>query len=161
MHHARVLVVLALVLILAAAGVYAATASDWLKGSTEDRLNTLAAIQPGLGTVMIEYSARYGNLYYAGKGGNWDLAAYQLKEMREIQEVGETTRPARAESLKAFEKSYLDPLDLAIKAKNFATFDKTFKNSIAGCNGCHAAQGFPYIKYQLPSGPTFPLSMKP
>ncbi|HEY6072335.1 MAG TPA: hypothetical protein VIV15_02830 [Anaerolineales bacterium] len=158
MRFARILV-LALVFVLTTAGVYAA--SDWLKGSLDEKFKTLADIQPGLGTVMIEYGARYGNMYYAAKGGNWDLVAYQLKEAREIQEVGETTRPARAEGLKAFEKSYLDPLELAIKAKNFARFDKAFKNGIAGCNGCHAAQGFPYIKFELPKAPTFPLSMKP
>jgi len=155
----RVPLVLLAVFVLTVAGVYAA--SDWLKGSTEEKLNTLAQIQPGLGTVMIEYGTRYTNMYYAAKGGNWDLAAYQLKEALEIQEVGETTRPARAEALKAFEKSYLDPLQMAIKAKNFATFDKAFKNGIAGCNSCHAAQGFAYIKYVLPPAPTAPLSMKP
>ncbi len=159
MRYLRVPLVLAVVFVLAAAGVYAA--SDWLKGSTDEKLNTLAEIQPGLGTVMMEYGARYTNMYYAAKGGNWDLAAYQLKEAREIQEVGETTRPARAEALKAFEKFYLDPLEKAITAKNFATFDKAFKNGITGCNGCHAAQGFPYIKYQLPAASTAPLSMKP
>jgi len=159
MHRTGTVVALVMAFLLAAAGAYAA--SDWLKGSTEEQLKTLAAIQPGLGTVMIEYGARYTNMYYAAKGGNWDLAAYQLKEAREIQEVGETTRPARAEALKSFEKAYLDPLELAIKAKNFQRFDETFKRGIQGCNGCHAAQGFAYIKYELPKAPTFPLSFKP
>jgi hypothetical protein len=144
---------------LVAGGAYAA--SDWLKGSTEEQLKTLAELQPGLGTVMIEYSNRYTNMYYAAKGGNWDLAAYQLKEALEIQEVGETTRPARAAGLKAFETAYLEPLDAAIKAKDFATFEKTFKGGIQGCNGCHAAQGFPFIKYELPNAPASPLSMTP
>ncbi len=136
-------------------------ASDWLKGSPEEKLKALAEIQPGLGTVMIEYGNRYTNAYYAAKGGNWDLAAYQIKEAREIQEVGETTRPARAQALKAFEKNYLDPLDEAIKAKDFKKFDVAFKAGVQGCNGCHAGQGFPFIKYQLPKGATLPLSMKP
>jgi len=142
-----------------AGGAYAA--SDWLKGSTEEQLKTLAEIQPGLGTVMMEYSTRYTNMYYAAKGGNWDLAAYQQKEALEIQEVGETTRPARASGLKAFETAYMVPLDAAIKAKDFATFDKTFKAGIQGCNGCHAAQGFPFIKYELPSAAASPLSTAP
>lgn len=159
MRITRVLCGLALALVLATAGAYAA--SDWLKGSPDEKLKTLAEIQPGLGTVMIEYGGRYTNAYYAAKGGNWDLAAYQLKEAREIQEVGEATRPARAQALKAFEKSYFDPLEEAIKAKDFKKFDKTFKQGIQGCNGCHAGQGFPFIKYQLPKGPTFPLAMKP
>lgn len=159
MRYTRTAVILVLALALGAAGTYAA--SDWLKGSTDEKLKTLAEIQPGLGTVMIEYGARYMNLYYAAKGGNWDLAAYQLKEAREIQEVGETTRPARADALKGFEKNYLDPLDATIKAKDFKKFEKAFKNGIQGCNTCHIGQGFPFIKVQLPKGPTFPLSMKP
>lgn len=157
MRIPRTLSVLVLALVVAAAGAYADSA--WLKGNTEQQLKTLAEIQPGLGTVMIEYSTRYTNAYFAAKGGNWDLAAYEIKEAREIQEVGETTRPARAEALKGFEKSYLDPLDEAIKAKDFKKFDKAFKDGIQGCNTCHVGQGFPYIKYQLPKGPTLPLAM--
>ena len=159
MRQMRIVILLVAALSLAAAGTYAA--SDWLKGSTDEKLKTLAEIQPGLGTVMIEYGARFTNVYYAAKGGSWDLAAYQLKEAREIQEVGETTRPARAEALKGFEKSYLDPIEAAIKAKDFKKFDKAFKDGIQGCNTCHTGQGFPFIKYTLPKGPTFPLSMKP
>jgi hypothetical protein len=135
--------------------------SSWLKGSTEDQLKSLGEIQPGLGTVMIEYASRYTNAYYAAKGGNWGLAGYQIKEAREIQEVGETTRPARAAALKAFESAFLDPLDKAIEAKDFKKFEAAFKAGIQGCNGCHASQGFPYIKYELPKAASSPLSDKP
>ncbi len=159
MRHLRTLVFLAVALAVIAVGAYAA--SDWLKGNADEKLKSLAEIQPGLGTVMIEYGTRYTTAYYAAKGGNWDLAAYQLKEAREIQEVGETTRPARAEALKSFEKNYLDPLDAAIKAKDFKKFNKAFKDGIQGCNTCHIGQGFPYIKYQLPNAPMSPLAMKP
>jgi hypothetical protein len=145
--------------LFALAGV-AYAASDWLKGNTDEKLKTLAAVQPGLGTVMIEYANRYSSIYYAAKGDNWPLAAYQLKEALEIQEVGETTRPQRAESLKAFERAFLDPLSKAIEAKDFKRFDSAFEAGIQGCNGCHAALGFPFIKYELPSGPPSPLEMK-
>lgn len=142
-----------------AGGAYAA--SDWLKGSAEEQLKTLAKIQPGLGTVMIEYGNRYTNIYYAAKGGNWDLAAYQLKEALEIQEVGEATRPKRAAALKAFETAYLRKLADAIKAKDFAVFEKAFNAGVKGCNGCHAGQGFPFIQYELPAAPPAPLSTRP
>ena len=136
-------------------------ASDWLKGSTDEKLKTLAEIQPGLGTVMIEYGNRYSTTYYAAKGGNWDLAAYQIKEMREIQRVGETTRPARMAGLTGFERSYLDPLDAAVKARDWKKFDSAFRAGITGCNECHVATGFPYITYQLPPSPPSSLSLKP
>ena len=135
--------------------------SSWLKGSTDEKLKTLADLQPGLGTVMIEYSGRYTNMYYAAKGGNWGLADYMLKEMREIQEVGETTRPGRASSLKAFEQAYLDPLEKTIKAKDFKALRTAFNRGVEGCNGCHASNGFPFIKYQLPKAAPSPLSDKP
>jgi hypothetical protein len=146
-------------MMMLAGGAYAA--SDWLKGSVDEQLKTLAKIQPGLGTIMMEYSNRYTNMYYAAKSGNWGLAGYQLKEALEIQEVGETTRPERARALKAFEQSYLDPLQKAIEAKDFKKLDATFKLGIEGCNGCHAGAGFPFIKYQLPKAPESPLSSKP
>ncbi len=158
MRSVRVLAVLGVVLSVAAVTAYG---QDWLKGNTDEKLKVLGDIQPGLGTVMIEYGNRFTTAYYAAKNGNWDLAAYMVKEMREIQEVGETTRPARAEALKAFEKAYLDSLEAAIKAKDGKKFATTFKDAVQGCNGCHAGQGFPYIKYQLPKTPPSPLVMKP
>ncbi len=155
-----------IIVILAVVGLFMATslaltASDWLTGNTEQQLKKLANIMPGLGTIMIEYGDRMTNCYYSAQGGNWDLAAYMIKEAREIQEVGETTRPARAQALKGFEQSYLDPLDKAIKTKDFKAFKKAFDDAVVGCNGCHASQGFPYIKYTLPKQPLGPLAMKP
>lgn len=146
-------------LLMFAGVAYAET--GWLKGSADDKIKTLEDLQPGLGTIMMEYSARYTNAYYAAKGGNWGLAGYHIKEAREIQEVGENTRPKRASSLKAFESAYLDPLDKAIEAKDFKKFEVAFKAGIQGCNGCHASQGFPYIKYELPKESASPLSNKP
>jgi len=136
-------------------------ASDWLKGTPAEQVKTLAELQPGLGTVMIEYGNRFTTMFYAAKGANWGMADYQLKEMREIQEVGETTRPARAPMLKAFESSSLDALAETIKAKDWKKFDKAFKEAVVGCNGCHAANGFSFIKYELPKSSPSPTSVKP
>lgn len=113
-------------------------------------LGQIAELQPGLGTVMIEYGNRYYVMYYAAKSGNWELAKYQLKEAREIQEVGEATRPERAPLLKAFEGSYLDQVDKAIDAEDWSQFEMAYNKGIEGCNSCHAATGFPYIKFTLP-----------
>jgi hypothetical protein len=145
--------------LLLAGAAYAS--GDWLKGSTDQKLEKLAEIQPGLGTVMVEYSNRYTSMYYAAKGGNWGLAGYQFKEALEIQEVGETTRPGRAAALKAFEDAYMEPLEKAIKAKDYEKFKTAFEAGIKGCNGCHASQGFPYIKYELPRRSPAPLSNRP
>jgi hypothetical protein len=152
--------VIATACLIALAGAASAD-TGWLTGNTDEKITKLEDLQPGLGTVMIEYSTRYTNAYYAAKGGNWGLAAYQIKEAREIQEVGENTRPKRAAALKAFESAFLDPLDKAIEAKDFKKFEAAFKAGVQGCNGCHASQGFAFIKYELPKAPAMPLSAKP
>ncbi len=153
--------VLAASCLMILAGGARAQAPDWNKGSADAQLKALNEIQPGLGTVMMEYSTRFTNMYYAAQGGNWALAAYQLTEALEIQETGETTRPARAEALKAFESNYLDPLKKTIDAKDIKKFDAAFNEALQGCNGCHTGQGFPFIKYELPKAPLSPLSDKP
>ncbi len=50
--------------LIAGAAVILAQNTSRLTGSTDDKFNTLANIQPGLGTVMIEYGNRVGNVYY-------------------------------------------------------------------------------------------------
>jgi hypothetical protein len=143
------------------AGGAAYADSDWLKGSTEEKLKTLAEIQPGVGTVMMEYSFRFGAMHYAAQGGNWKLADYQLKEMTEIQEVGETTRPPRAKALKEFEEKFLGPIGEAIKAKDLKRFNAAFQVGMKACNDCHADQNFGFIRYELPKSSPSPLSNKP
>src|SRR5437764_869073 len=120
-------------------------------------IQQLSDIQPGLGTIMIEYGHRMAAMWFAGEAANWDFAQYQLIEMREIQEVGETTRPARAPALKSFESSFLDPLEDQIKAKDKAKFESAYNSAVQGCNSCHGsqtsadfAQGFKFIKVQVP-----------
>lgn len=124
-------------------------------------LEQLSAIQPGLGTVMIEYDARFDNLWFAAQKSNWAMVRYQLKEMREIQEVAETTRPSRAPMLKAFEDKYLEGLDKARQAKKLKGFTAAYDDAIGGCNGCHAAssssdsKSFSFVKITRPKAPMY------
>ena len=147
------------VALLAGVTLAFAAHTSWLTGTTEEKFETLAAIQPGLGTVMIEYADRMGNMYYAAKAGNWGMAAYQLKEAVEIQEVGETTRPSKAPLLKAFEEGSLKPLAQDIVNQDFDAFQKDFNSMVQSCNACHQGTGHRYIVYQLPSQPAVPAKL--
>lgn len=121
------------------------------EGSVESRIDVLSSIQPGLGVVMREFGDRFANIYWAANGGNWGLAQYQLKELRESQEVAEITRPQRAGMLKAFESTYLLPLDQAILSKNTKTFNEKFSEAENACNACHTALGYGFIKFKVPT----------
>lgn len=103
-----------------------------------DRSLTLWNIQPGLGTIMIEYSNRMNNLWWAVDSDNWSMAKYQAHEMAEIQEVGEITRPSHAEALKKFEHSDIDQMMQAIESKEKSTFITAYDKTITGCNKCHS-----------------------
>jgi hypothetical protein len=116
-------------------------------------LKQIAKIQPGLGTIMMEFGHRFYIVYYAAKAKNWDLAKYELHELIEAQEVAEVTRPKYKKDLKAFEDTFLNPLNETIKNKNFDKFSKLYNKSLNGCNACHIKNAHPYIKYKLPKKP--------
>ena len=132
---------------------------------TDDKLKVLGDIQPGLGVIMQEIGRRFTAIFYAARAGNWELANYELKELREAQEVAEITRPKRKDALISFEESFLGgekdtvegTLQDAINKKNFIAFNKSFKSAVNGCNGCHQSTGFPFIKYRLPAKSELPL----
>jgi len=123
-----------------------------------DRSMTLWNIQPGLGTIMIEYSARMNNAWWAVDSGNWGMAAYQVKEMTEIQEVGEVTRPSHADALKKFEHGDIDPMIKAIDAKDTDAFIAAYDKAITGCNQCHGdtkgkdGSSYSFVKIIRPTG---------
>jgi hypothetical protein len=146
-------------LLLSAIAIFAQDEASWLKGTTDEKLKTLASIQPGLGTVMVEYSTRAANVYYAAQAGNWGLAAYQLNEMTEIQEVAENTRPTRAKALQAFEKGSLSPVARDILNQDLSAFRADFTKMVTQCNSCHRAAGYGFIVYKLPVQPPTPVAM--
>ena len=143
---------------------------DWVNSYgdpnfNDDKIKVLGDIQPGLGVIMQEIGRRFTAIFYAARSGNWELANYELKELREAQEVAEITRPNRKDALVSFEDSFLGgeenaaegTLQDAINKKNFLAFNKSFKSAVDGCNGCHQSTGFPFIKYRLPKSSELPL----
>jgi len=109
-------------------------------------LKQLVDIQPGLGTVMVEYNTRMNNLWFAAQKSNWDMVHYQILEMKEIQETAESTRPGRASVLRSFESGFLEPMDNASQAQDLTAFTKSYDSAIGGCNGCHAAAASSHFK---------------
>lgn len=108
-------------------------------------------INPSTATVMVEYTHRFASVWYAAQAQNWDLAAFEAKEMGGVQAVAENTRPKRAEALQAFKKGTLEPLQAVIAKKDKAAFEAAYDKTIAACNACHAASEKKFIKIQRPT----------
>ncbi len=124
-------------------------------------LDQLAELQPGLGTLMRDISDRYWILYYAAKGGNWDLAAYQLRGLRSLYKKGSTTRPKYTGMLDEYSKQIFDPLLKHIEAKNFAEFEKVYMEGIDLANKMHGATKHGEIIWKLPPNPPAHLDLGP
>jgi len=124
-------------------------------------IDQLAEIQPGMAATMKEVGERYTRTYYAAKGGNWKLAAYELTQVRSAFKVAKLTRPKFAEDLAAFEKEYLQQIFKAIHDEDWASFAGLFEKGVVGSDIYHDKRGYPHIRYVLPKDPPSNLYLGP
>lgn len=124
-------------------------------------LDQLVELQPGLGRLMPDVGRRYWILFYAAQGGNWELAHYQLRNVRNLFKIGVQTRPNMADYLEAFDKGHLGIIERAIEGKDWSAFDKAYHDSIAGLNKMHVATNHGYIVWKLPQEPPEHLELGP
>jgi hypothetical protein len=117
--------------------------------------------EPGLGEFMTATQLRHAKLWFAGKNRNWDLAAYEVDEIKEgLQDAAKFHATVDGIPVAEMIKTILDPrlerIEKAIDAKNNAQFASAFDALTDGCNSCHTKAGKPFIRIQRPSEP--PLS---
>jgi hypothetical protein len=124
-------------------------------------LDQLVELQPGLGRLMPEIARRYWTLFYAARGGNWELAGYQLRQIAHLFRIGGTTRPKMEKHLEAFRRGTLDPLAAAVESRDWPAFESAYTDGVASANRFHAANGHPEIRWRLPDEPPPDLDVGP
>lgn len=124
-------------------------------------LDQLASFAPGLGGLMREISERYWTMYYAAKGGNWDLAHYCFRGMRKMFATGGITRPKRKNALSTYVETHLAPVEQAIRARDWARFEAAYSAATDEANRVHKALGYPYIEWRLPDHAPEHLTLTP
>jgi hypothetical protein len=126
----------------------AAFAQDASKPTMSPPQDTTADL-PGLGEVMTLQQLRHIKLWFAGHGGNWPLADYEIGELGEgFDDVtkllgGDTVEKQVGSPIKALEKAIAD--------KSRAEFDLAFDSLSAGCNSCHRTLDHGFIVIQRPT----------
>jgi inorganic triphosphatase YgiF len=130
-------------------------------GHREITLEEIAIIQPGLGRIMPQIGQRVWKLFYAAKAGNWVLANFQLKEVRELMELGAFTRPKYEQNLEQFLTENWAPLEDAIKKEDFALFEERFHEAVKAANNYHELQDKGFIVWKLPDDPPPDLDLTP
>ncbi len=119
------------------------------------------AYTPGLAEFMLATQARHTKLWLAGSAGNWDLADYEIDELKEGLEDAIKFVPTYKDMPvgKMAETIIMAPIaevERAIKAKDRAKFSGAYDKLTEACNSCHAAANRPFIVVQRPSGSPFP-----
>src|ERR1700746_1803747 len=79
--------------------------------------------EPGLGEFMTATQLRHAKLWFAGKNSNWDLAAYEIDEIKEGLEDAAKLHPTFdnvpvAEMIKSIIDPRIERLEKAVEAKN-------------------------------------------
>ena len=108
---------------------------------------------PKISDIMAQQQMRHIKLWFAGHGGNWPLADYEIDALKDgfddlnAMLGGDTVEKAVGGPIAAIEK--------AIEAKDRAGFAAAFDNLTAGCNGCHRALDHGFIAIRRPTSLPF------
>jgi hypothetical protein len=116
---------------------------------------------PGLEHFMNTIQTEHAKLWYAGSARNWELAAYQLAEIKEVMSDVQDLVPTfknlpLAQMLDAVITGPIAEVENALDAKDFAKFSAGYGNLTEACNSCHQATGNRFIVIQRPTRPAFP-----
>jgi hypothetical protein len=113
--------------------------------------------KPGLDDLMtLLVQPRHIKLYYAASAQNWELAAFQAKELRSaFRRAGATIPKYRNMNMDATVGSMLSPslkaVDAAIAAKDSKQFAKAYGELTDACNACHHVMEHAFLVVKVPS----------
>jgi hypothetical protein len=115
-----------------------------------------AAAASGLGEIMSLQQMRHLKLWFAGSAANWELAAYELDELKEgfddvLKRFPTHDGAALAPLVKTIEGHEILELAKAIDARDGGRFASAFDALTAGCNGCHQSAKHGFIVIQRPA----------
>jgi hypothetical protein len=106
---------------------------------------------PRLGDIMNAVQSRHMKLWFAGKALNWELAAYELREIESgLMEAATLYAGIPAGNVTRMTGPVQSVAD-AIEAKDSRRFAKAFAEFTNGCNACHQSIGRGFIVMRVPT----------
>ncbi len=106
---------------------------------------------PRLGELMDAVQMRHVKLWFAGKAQNWELAEYELRQLK----AGLVESAMLYSGIPVTNVTTLEgPLRLisaAITAKDAHKFAKAVSELTDGCNSCHESMGRGFIAMRIPT----------
>lgn len=133
---------------------------DALKRVQADTQNA-KDLAPGLGEFMTTIQLHAGKLWFAAKATNWQLAEYELDELKETMETAKALNAEKngvkiSAVLDSVLQTQIAQLAEAIKRKSPSDFQKSYDETLSACNGCHSEAGYKFIQIVRPSSAPVP-----
>jgi hypothetical protein len=124
-------------------------------------LEALTALQPGFARLMPEIGNRMWKAYHAGRAENWQLATWQLKEMRKLFRLGNVTRPKYEANVESYITEDLAPLFAACEAADLSAFELAFADAVLAANEYHRRWNKAFLVWKVPRTPPDDLVLEP
>ena len=134
-----------------------ATLQDALK-RVEAELATAKESMPGLGDYMTTIQLHVGKLWFAAKASNWELANYELDELKETMEAAKALNAEKngvkiSAVLDSVLQTQIADLAESIEHRSPVGLQKSYDETLSACNGCHTEAGYKFIHIIRPSAP--------
>src|SRR5437588_10100758 len=115
---------------------------------------------PGLGEFMGRIQVDHAKLWPAGEARNWELAGYQLSELKEVFSDVQDLVPRYhnipvGDMIDAIITGTVTELEGAIAGRDFNKFSASFDSLTAACNSCHQAANRGFIVIRRPAQSNF------
>jgi hypothetical protein len=110
---------------------------------------------PQLGDIMNAVQTRHIKLWFAGKALNWDLAAYELRQLRAGLLQAAVMYPGIPVTNVTTMSNPLQSVADAIAGKDVRRFNKAVGELTEGCNGCHQSTARGFIAIRTPAEQPF------
>ena len=108
---------------------------------------------PRLGDIMSAAQTRHQKLWLAAKAQNWQLAAYELSQLKaSLIEAALLYSGIPVSNVTTLEPSLQATSD-AIVSKDGRKFAKALGDLTEGCNACHRSMGRSFVVMKVPSDP--------
>lgn len=130
-------------------------------GALQARIDSLQhrlddAYRPGLGEFMSGIQVHHAKLWFAGNAQNWDLANFEVGEIRETLDDVRKYCSDRPELvyLPMIEPA-MDSVSAAVKQESLPRFKSAFILLTNTCNNCHRATKHEFNVIRVPLTPPF------
>jgi hypothetical protein len=117
--------------------------------------------EPGLIEYMAHVQSHHVKIWLAGNARNWELADYQVDELKELlEDVAKRVPKYRdvpvGQMIETTTMAPIGELEAAVKARDSKAFAAAYDKLTAACNNCHEAAGRGFIVIQRPASSPFP-----